>query len=256
MTGSSTRITWAPNVASTRVAPAPASWPDRSQMRTCASGPGSRDAFPMPALTSITCRSFRLRPAPILHDRARCGEPGPPRNPDRPLVRTSDTTCRGGRAVADRAWGERRLDMGKRRVLLAGVAVVLGGTAIGGVAIANGSQDRLRADLAGTNELPATDPDARGRARVELDVDGRRGLLLGPLRCHRHAQPRAHPRRRRDERTVGSSCRCSSSPGRRPSAPVPIDPRHDALEEGRLEGCVPASPALLRRSRPTPVGTT
>ena len=34
VTGSSMRITSAPNAASTRVAPAPASWPDRSQIRT------------------------------------------------------------------------------------------------------------------------------------------------------------------------------------------------------------------------------
>ena len=40
--------------------------------------------------------------------------------------------------------------MGKRRVLLAGVAVVVGGTAIGGVAVGNGGEGSLRADLAGT----------------------------------------------------------------------------------------------------------
>ena len=36
-TGSSTRITWAPKVARNFVAPAPASWPVRSQMRRCES---------------------------------------------------------------------------------------------------------------------------------------------------------------------------------------------------------------------------
>ena len=40
-TGSSTRITWAPNAARNRVAPAPASWPVRSQMRRCESAPTS-----------------------------------------------------------------------------------------------------------------------------------------------------------------------------------------------------------------------
>src|SRR5688572_3686853 len=61
--------------------------------------------------------------------------------------------------------------MGKRRVLLAGVAVVVAGPAIGGVAVANGGGARWRADLAGTNEAPVTDLDARGRARVTLHAD-------------------------------------------------------------------------------------
>ena len=37
VTGSSTRITWAPKAASNLVAPAPASWPVKSQMRMCES---------------------------------------------------------------------------------------------------------------------------------------------------------------------------------------------------------------------------
>ncbi len=62
VTGSSMRITWAPNAASTRVDPAPASWPDRSQMRMPLSAPECRDAFPMDgagAVVSTSLPSFR-----------------------------------------------------------------------------------------------------------------------------------------------------------------------------------------------------
>ena len=48
VTGSSMRMTWAPNAARTRVAPAPASCPDRSQMRMWPNAPLWPDALPIP----------------------------------------------------------------------------------------------------------------------------------------------------------------------------------------------------------------
>ena len=144
--------------------------------------------------------------------------------------------------------------MGKRRVLLAGVAVVLGGTAIGGVAIANGSQDRLRADLAGTNELPATDPDARGRARVELNIED--GEVCFSVRFDATGTPNRGHIHIGDAATNGGIVVPLFELAGPPAipAPVPFDPRHDALEEGRLEGCVPASPDLLRQIAANPGG--
>ena len=62
--------------------------------------------------------------------------------------------------------------MGKRRVLLAGVAVVAGRPASVGSPSPTGGE-RLRAELAGTNEVPVADLDARGRASVTLEVDDR-----------------------------------------------------------------------------------
>jgi hypothetical protein len=137
--------------------------------------------------------------------------------------------------------------MGKRRVLLAGVAVVLGGTAIGGVAIANGSRDRLRAELAGTNELPATDPDARGRAKVELDVVG--GEVCFSVRFDATGTPnRGHIHVGDATQNGGIVVPLFELVG------MPADARNDALEEGRLEGCVPAAPALLQAIADNPGG--
>ena len=54
--GSSTRITSAPSAASVRVAPAPASWPLRSQMRKPSSGP--------PIAESPACSAPFIAPCP------------------------------------------------------------------------------------------------------------------------------------------------------------------------------------------------
>ena len=124
--------------------------------------------------------------------------------------------------------------MGKRRVLLAGVAVVVGGTAIGGVAVANGSRDRLHADLAGTNEVPATDLDARGHARVTLHPG--EGEVCFSIRFDNTGTPN------RGHIHLGAA-------GVNGGIEVPLfelvnmpaDAQNDALEKGRLEDCVPAS---------------
>ena len=48
VTGSSILMTCAPNAASTRVAPAPASWPVKSQIRMCESAPIAGGTLPRP----------------------------------------------------------------------------------------------------------------------------------------------------------------------------------------------------------------
>ena len=128
--------------------------------------------------------------------------------------------------------------MGNRRVLLVGVAVVVGATGFGGMAVANGSRDRLRADLRGTNEVPATDLDARGRAKVDLDVvDGEVCFSIRfddtgtPNRGHIHV----------GEAGVNGGIVVPLFE----LATLPADERNDALEQGRLEGCVPGDPTVL-----------
>jgi len=124
--------------------------------------------------------------------------------------------------------------MGKRRVLLAGVAVVVGGTAIGGVAVANGGRDRLRADLAGTNEVPVTDLDARGHARVTLHPED--GEVCFSIRFDSTGTPnRGHIHLGAAGVNGGIEVPLFEL------AALPADARNDALEKGRLEDCVPAS---------------
>jgi CHRD domain-containing protein len=137
--------------------------------------------------------------------------------------------------------------MRDRRVLLAGVAVVVAGTGIGGIAVANGARDQLRADLRGTNELPATDLDARGRARVELDVVG--GELCFSIRFDHVGTPnRGHIH------VGGSDVNGGIVVPLFELATMPADARHDALEEGRLDDCVPADPTVLAAIAADPDG--
>ena len=137
--------------------------------------------------------------------------------------------------------------MGNRRVLLVGVAVVVGATGFGGMAVANGSQDRLRADLRGTNEVPAVDLDARGRAKVELDVVG--GEVCFSVRFDNTGTPnRGHIHVGETGANGGIVVPLFEL------ATLPADERHDALEKGRLERCVPGDPAVLAAIAKDPDG--
>jgi len=130
--------------------------------------------------------------------------------------------------------------MGKRRVLLGGAAVLVTGIGFGGAAIARSDAERFRADLAGTNELPPTDLDATGRAKVDIDVvDGQVCFSVRfddvgtPNRGHIHV----------GDATVNGGIVVPLFE----LVGMPADERNDALEQGRLEGCVDADPALLRQ---------
>lgn len=137
--------------------------------------------------------------------------------------------------------------MGKRRVLLAGTAVLVGATGISGAAIARGGEERLRADLRGTNEVPVTDLDARGRAHVEIDVSS--GEVCFSVRFDRAGTPN------RGHIHVGVA-------GVNGGIVVPLfelvnmpaDERNDALERGRLEDCVTADPAVVQAIADNPEG--
>ena len=145
------------------------------------------------------------------------------------------------------------MGMHRKSAVAAGVALLFGVGTVGGLAAANGNRTNLRAELSGANEVPPADPDGNGRARVELNVETRRGLLLDPVRRHGDTEPRPHPCRpgerahgqRRDRRPA---VRAGGRPRRG-------DPRNDELESRRrIEGCVAADPALLELIAANPGG--
>jgi hypothetical protein len=61
--------------------------------------------------------------------------------------------------------------MGKRKVLFASAAVVAAGIGVGGMVTANGRDARFHVKIAGTQEVPVTDGDARGDVRLTIDLD-------------------------------------------------------------------------------------
>jgi hypothetical protein len=137
--------------------------------------------------------------------------------------------------------------MGKRRVLLAGSAVLVGATAVSGVAIARGGEERLRADLRGSNEVPAADPDGRGRAKVTVDVEG--GEVCFSVRFDDTGTPnRGHIHVGDAGINGGIVVTLFELVG------MPADERNDALEEGRLERCVAADAAVLEAITANPDG--
>ena len=140
--------------------------------------------------------------------------------------------------------------MGKRRVLLAGVAVVVAGDRrSAGSPSPTGARIGCGPSWPGRTRCrrPISTP-AVGRA-VTLDVDDGRGVLLGPLRRHRHARTGVTSTSARRAPTAGSSCRCSSS-----STPRRPTTRNDALEKGRLRGLRDRRPGGARGDRGEPGG--
>jgi hypothetical protein len=125
--------------------------------------------------------------------------------------------------------------------LLLVVALAFGLVASGGVASASSGGVKLKAHMSGAQEVPAADPDGRGLAEIEIDVDAGEVCFdikiadTGtPNRAHIHVAP------------AGSNGPIvvpffELRPGDAPAT----DPRHDALESGRIQDCVPADPALL-----------
>ena len=140
--------------------------------------------------------------------------------------------------------------MGKRRVLLAGTAVVVGATGVGGVAIARDGEERLRAELLGTNEVPPTDLDAHGRAKLTVDVAA--GEVCFSVRFDDTGTPNRGHIHVGDAQTNGGIVVPLFE--LRPQDAPASDQRHDALEEGRLEDCVPADPAVLQAILENPSG--
>jgi hypothetical protein len=134
---------------------------------------------------------------------------------------------------------------GTKRIL--GLALAIGALAGGGVASANDGSVSLTADMTGAQEVPAADPDGSGKAKVDINVDA--GTVCfdlkiddvgAPNRGHIHFAPAG----------VNGGIVAPLFE----LAAVPTDPRHDALESGRLQDCVSADPAVLAAIVANPAG--
>jgi hypothetical protein len=115
--------------------------------------------------------------------------------------------------------------------------------AIGGVAYAgNGTQgERFTADLSGAQEIPPADPDGFGKADLRIDVDG--GRVCFDLKFHDVGTPNRAHIHAGDDQTNGPIVIPFFE--LRPGDATPTDPRHEAVEGGKIEDCVSASPELL-----------
>lgn len=122
------------------------------------------------------------------------------------------------------------------------LALALSLVASVGVAAASaGKTVSLTARLTGAQEVPPADPDGSGKATVEIDVDAGEVCFdikvtdTGtPNRGHIHAGAAG----------VNGPIVVPFFELRATDAPV-TDPRHDALEDGRIMDCVPGDPAVL-----------
>ena len=133
--------------------------------------------------------------------------------------------------------------MAKRWRPLFGFLAAAGMAAIAasGVASAGSSVVKLDADMAGSNEIPAADPDGSGRAKFEFDMDT--GEVCFSVRFDDTGTPnRGHIHVGGPD--VNGAIVLPMFELRPTDAPA-SDPRHDELEGGRLQGCVNADPDLL-----------
>ena len=139
--------------------------------------------------------------------------------------------------------------MGTRRgrAVFAGATAIAGIIAVGGIALASGAGDRLKADLSGVNEVPDADPDGDGRARVDVDVQG--GSVCFRVKFDETGTPnRGHIHVGEADDNGGIVVPLFELVG------MPADARNDALEDGKLEACVDADPAVLQAILDNPDG--
>lgn len=131
--------------------------------------------------------------------------------------------------------------MRKRSRWFLGLALAMGLLATGAVANADDGTVTLTTRLEGAQEVPAADPDAMGNAVLKIDAaagtvcfDATFDRVGTPNRGHIHKAPAG----------VNGPIVVPFFELRPGDAPL-TDPRHDALERGRLKDCVSADPALL-----------
>ena len=140
--------------------------------------------------------------------------------------------------------------MGTRRgkALFAGATALAGVIAVGGMALANSRESRLKAELSGQNEVPPRDPDGDGRARVQFHVDG--DELCFTIRFDDTGTPnRGHIHLGGVGANGGIEVTLFELVG------LPDDPRNDELESGKIEDCiVPEDPTDLAKIAENPEG--
>jgi hypothetical protein len=131
--------------------------------------------------------------------------------------------------------------MRKRSRWFLGIVLATGLLATGAVANADDGTVTLTTRLEGVQEVPAADPDAMGNAVIKIDVDA--GTVCFDATFDRVGTPnRGHIHRGFAGANGGIVVPFFElRPG---DAPV-TDPRHDALERGRIKDCVTADSAVL-----------
>jgi hypothetical protein len=132
--------------------------------------------------------------------------------------------------------------MRRRLFVVLATAVAIGLVVTSSVYAQGGQSVLLRAHLSGDQEVPPADPDGRGLALVRVDVAG--GEVCFDVKVNGAGTPN------RGHIHVGAA---GVNGGivvpffeLRPTDAPASDPRHDALENGRLVDCVSADPAVLR----------
>ena len=100
----------------------------------------------------------------------------------------------------------------------------------------------LTARLSGAQEVPPADPDGSGKATVHIDVEA--GEVCFDIKSldDTGTPNRGHIHRGGPGVNGGIVVPFFEL---RPGDALATDPRHDALEDGRLQDCVPGDPAIL-----------
>lgn len=132
--------------------------------------------------------------------------------------------------------------MSKRSRWFLGIVLATGLLATGAVANADdGNSVTLTTRLEGAQEVPAADPDAMGNAVIKIDATA--GTVCFDATFDRVGTPnRGH---------IHKALAGANGPivvpffELRPGDAPVTDPRHDALERGRINDCVTADPTLL-----------
>jgi hypothetical protein len=145
--------------------------------------------------------------------------------------------------------------MRKRLLWFVVLIAAMGLLATGSVASAQNQTVTLTARLSGAQEVPPADPDGSGKAEVEIDVEAGQVCFdikslsdTGtPNRGHIHAGAAGV-----NGPIVVPFFELRIPPAD-PGAPA-SDPRNDALEDGRLQDCVSADPAVLAQIVANPAG--
>lgn len=128
----------------------------------------------------------------------------------------------------------------RRALLVTSVVALAAPLVLVGAALADDDEVDLRAEMTGAQEVPPADPDGTGRADTQLFVMG--GQVCFKIEFENIGAPnRAH---------IHRAAAGVNGPIVVPffdihTADAQRDPRHDQLEMGKLESCVPAAPALL-----------
>jgi hypothetical protein len=145
--------------------------------------------------------------------------------------------------------------MRKRLLWFVVLIAAIGLLATGSVANAQVTTVTLTARLSGTQEVPPADPDGSGKAVVMIDVEAGRVCFDIKSLSDTGTPNRGHIHQ--GAAGVNGGIVVPFFELRIPPADpgaAATDPRNDALEDGRLQDCVSADPAVLAQIVANPAG--